>query len=556
MKKILILSLAFTALLSLGSCSQDFMDIPQKGVQSSESSYIEADAETANSFITAAYFQYYYAGIVMNSYTYRGASILLDCLAGESLVGNKNSDAPLTWNPFREYTIGSQNGMIQVWWSAYYNVMYMCNLIIEHMPKNEVCDPSVKNRVIAEARTLRAIVMMSLVQLWGNPPLADHIMDGTEGNTPAEQSWAFILSELEDAAQALPSKSGAGAQKAIGGRLTKEAAYAYLGKAYLWKGDYANAAKYLDMVISSGKYSLLSNFDDMNLQKGDFSDEYIWEFNLENNANYKTGQAGGFIDIWFTAWNQERMKMPDQMIPMTGFGYGSTVSESFASFMEEHDGTDSPRYKGTLICYEDLFDESRFTYNTQGDKGVTGSYDNCAGYFQMKYAVRNENLVEGWTSVMNLQMAKNYPFMRYAEVLLNYAEAVAQGGKAGSISGLDALNLVRSRAGLDAAPSLDMNNASYGVKAERRAELYGDGARFIDLVRWGDAPTVLKDTGKYRYNFLGYKDGRNNVLQDKSKWNVEVIKTDGNGWDDKYKAFPYPFVEITANEALVQNPGW
>jgi hypothetical protein len=79
-------------------------------------------------------------------------------------------------------------------------------------------------------------------------------------------------------------------------------------------------------------------------------------------------------------------------------------------------------------------------------------------------------------------------YLRYAEVLLDYAEAVAMGGTNGSgLSGLQALNLVRERAGLTDAPSLDMDNVTYGVKAERRAELYYEGSRFIDLVRWGDA---------------------------------------------------------------------
>ena len=101
-----------------------------------------------------------------------------------------------------------------------------------------------------------------------------------------------------------------------------------------------------------------------------------------------------------------------------------------------------------------------------------------------------------------------------------------------------------------------MNNPQYGVKAERRAELYCDGARFIDLVRWGDAASVLKDTGKQRFNFVGYKDGNNNVRQDPSQWVVESFATEGTGWQDKYKAFPYPFSDVTANENLVQNPGW
>ena len=559
MKKILYIAVAIVSALLAGSCNQDYLTIDQLGVQSQDVVYKNADDQTANSFITAAYYQYYYAGICMVDYTYNGSNKLLECLGGDSLNGAKNADSPLGWNPFRDYTISSQNSMIQAWWSNNYKIMYMCNLIIDNLPANEVCTPSVKERVIAEARALRSIVMMSTVQLWGNPPLADHTLDGSEGNTPAADSWAFIYNELAEVAEKLPSKSGLGGQAAIGGHLTKEAVYAYLGKAYLWNGEYENAATYLDKVISSQKYALLDDFNAINTLKGDLSDEYVFEYNLTENANYATSQAGGFIDIWFTGWLNSALNPPDQLLPPTGFGYGSTVSKEFADFMNAHDkvdGKQNARYMGTLVSFDDLFDSDRFTYNKVGKPGLLTTYESCVGYFQLKYTTREENLNKAYTNVMNAQQARNTPFMRYAEVLLNYAEAVAMGASQKSISGLEALNMVRRRAGLSDAPSLDMNNAQYGVKAERRAELFSEGARFIDLVRWGDAASVLKDTGKKRFNFVGYKDGNNSVRQDPSQWVVDSFDTEGSGWQEKYKALPFPFSDVTANENLTQNPGW
>ncbi len=556
MKKITKIIAVAVSLLALASCNQDYLNIDQKGVESQDVVYKNADDETVNSFITAAYFRYYYAGICMTDYTYHGMNVILDCLGGDSLNGAKNSDSPLGWNQFRDLTLGSQNSLLQAWWSNYYKIMYMCNLIIDNLPANEVCTPAVKTRVLAEARALRSIVMMSLVELWGNPPLADHTLDGTEGNTPAADSWNFIYKELEEVAESLPSKSGLGGQSAIGGRLTKEAVYAYLGKAYLWNGEYEKAAANLDKVISSKKYALLDDFNAINTLKGDFSDEYVFEYNLSENAQYATSQAGGFIDIWFTGWLNAAINPPDQLLPPTGFGYGSTVSKEFAEFMNSHDGKNSARYKGTLVSYDDLFDTDRFTYNQAGKPGLITTYESCTGYFQLKYTTRQENLNKAYTNVMNAQQAKNNCFMRYSEVLLNYAEAIAMGASAKSISGLEALNLVRRRAGLSDAPALDMNNDSYGVKAERRAELFCDGARFIDLKRWGDAATVLKDWGKQRYNFVGYKNGENNVKQDPSQWVIDSFATEGKGWDNKYMAFPYPFADVTANENLIQNQGW
>ncbi len=140
--------------------------------------------------------------------------------------------------------------------------------------------------------------------------------------------------------------------------------------------------------------------------------------------------------------------------------------------------------------------------------------------------------------------------MRYAEVLLNYAEAIAKGGTAGAnLSGLDALNLVRKRAGLTAAPSLDMDNATYGVKAERRAELYGEGQHFIDLVRWGDAAKELADCGKTTSTF-------NSVNAD-GTYNISKASTGGVGFKSgKNELFPIPSSDMNANPNLKQNTNW
>src|SRR5699024_2318094 len=119
------------------------------------------------------------------------------------------------------------------------------------------------------------------------------------------------------------------------------------------------------------------------------------------------------------------------------------------------------------------------------------------GYFRMKYYDYVDDVVpERFASGQTNGNRTNFPLMRYADVLLLYAEAVCMSGEGtANISGLEALNKVRRRAGLTDAPALDMDNAEYGIKAERRFELWlEDCSRYVDLIRWGDYKKFITDT--------------------------------------------------------------
>jgi hypothetical protein len=341
--------------------------------------------------------------------------------------------------------------------------------------------------------------------------------------------------------------------------LTKEAAYAYLGKAYLWEGKYTDAASTLySKVIASNLYALVDDYTKLNSYTSDFCPEYIWECEIKNDPALALSQAG-FMDQTLN-WGEGGMNIPDGIDKGQGWDDAAYTSESFGAFMDNHDqlssGTKSKRYRGTLATYEDILDPALFTY-AAGTKGMKSpGATKCEGYFRVKLIPRKENIMGG-SNWYNQYMHNNIPYMRYSEVLLNYAEAVAKGGTAGALSGLDALNKVRQRAGLTAAPSLDMTNTQYGVKAERRAELFFDGSRFIDLVRWGDAATELTGLGGYNPIFYGYTNGNNGVQQSKANW--KIVKNPIIS--EKFKAgknelFPIPAVDKNNNPNLVQNPGW
>ena len=543
----LILIFLFAGLVS---CNEDALDIPQRGVLEVDRTYENADDETVLSFIAAIHYK-----IHGDSFSDGNLGTTVSALSLRRHFGMMGGE----FAEYFQYLGTSETSVYTLTWSYYYTIIYWCNMIIEQFPNNNVASEEVLNLAIAEARAIRSIMMMNLVQLYGNPPLADHIMTGEEGNTPAEESWAFIENELLEVAEQLPSKNGIDGQSAIGSRLSKEAVYAYLGKAYLWQEKYTDAAQILhNKVIASGLYGLVEDFSELNRYTADFCPEYLWEYDITDASGYELSQAGLFDAVNYN-WSPNGIFIPDGLYNEGGFGQTAYPSDAFGVFMDEHEtngSTKSVRYGASIASYDELLDETLFSYS-DGEKGMKSvGASNCEGYFRLKLSPRTENVMgsEGWSFDY---LHNNICYMRYAEVLLNYAEAVAMGGNQGALSGLEALNMVRTRAGLPVAPALDMNNEEYGVKAERRAELFNEGIRFIDLVRWGDASNVLADCGKYVPQFYGYENGNNTTPQSKDQWKIIKTATIGEGFKaNKHELFPIPAVDLNNNPSLVQNPGW
>ncbi|WP_346854579.1 RagB/SusD family nutrient uptake outer membrane protein [uncultured Draconibacterium sp.] len=532
------------------SCNEDALDIPQRGVLEVDRTYQNADDETVLSFIAAIHYK-----IHGDSFSDGNLGTTVSALSLRRHLGMMGGE----FAEYFQYLGTPETSVYKLTWSYYYTVIYWCNMIIEQFPNNNVASQEVLSQAIAEARAIRSIMMMNLVQLYGNPPLADHIMTGEEGNTSAEESWAFIESELIEVAEQLPSKNGIDGQSAIGSRLSKEAVYAYLGKAYLWQEKYADAAQTLhNKVIASGLYDLVEDFSELNRYTADFCPEYLWEYDITDASGYELSQAGLFDAVNYN-WSPNALFIPDGLYNEGGFGQTAYPSDAFGDFMGEHEtnaNTKSNRYRASIASYDEVLDETLFSYS-DGEKGMksVGAPD-CEGYFRLKLSPRTENVMgsDGWSFDY---LHNNICYMRYAEVLLNYAEAVAMGGNEGALSGLEALNMVRTRAGLPVAPALDMNNEEYGVKAERRAELFYEGIRFIDLVRWGDASNVLADCGKYVPQFYGYENGNNTNPQSKDQWKIIKTATIGGGFiANKHELFPIPAVDLNNNPNLIQNQGW
>ena len=598
-KHIIALAGLLAGAMMVTSCSQARLDdVEQLGAIEVDKTYAEADDATAQQLIANVYVtvKYLMMGDWGVHYIATTSAKTAECWPGGS-GPNDGTD----YHRMSAMIDDSENNAYKEMYTRFYKIMYKCNRIVDQL--NDGSDE--RKRVIAEAKAWRALAMMRLTQLWGSAPLVEHVLDGDKysfypGNSDPEENWKWIMQQFDEAQAVLPSKSGLGGQKAIGGRWTKEACYAYMAQGYMWRNDYENAKIELAKVINSGKYELWTKTATMgpssygvNMElaksnnadtwkdgneeyeyltlyraEADFCDEFLLELDIDGDAT----TIANTEPYWFRAymnWRKDEVNLPGNTTTASdGWGF-INPTKTFAQAFARHDGN-SIRRRANVATYSEVYHD--FPYLSESARGVmsSGLFEN-EGYFRMKYYDFVDDVVpERFASGQTNGNTTNFPLMRYADVLLMYAEACCMSGEGtANITGLEALNKVRQRAGLTPAPALDMDNEEYGIKAERRFELWLDDCdRYVDLIRWGDYKDFITDTsdkgvsehwGNECVWLLGMKDKnvRTDDPLDVSNYEVRYDPLSVRGsWNDRLYLFPFPYAETTQNPNLDQNTGW
>lgn len=524
MKKIFIAIFVTLAAVTFTSCNQDLLNIQQKGAVSQDDFYQTDDDALAA--ITAVYAQ-------MNSYYYN-YKFFSNLPSDNIYCGGGSRGDNDQWAQLNEYRTHPQTGSLGSYYRGAYNIILKCNLLINNMEPNS----EVTKRAIAEARFFRAWAHMTLTEFWGTPPLITEVLNGSEKpeNTPKAELWKFIIDEFGACANELPSKSSKDDKNAVC-RITKECALAHKGKAQVLSGDYAGAKTTLKQVIDSGKYDLMpgDQYSYIFRKAGDLSPEVVFAIHTtENSTNTYTSDM--LYLMW--GWRADHVNKLPKAMYNNSWGFMNPTKAFFDAFVA-HDGPNSNRIKASVASYEQVM-AMDFGVDKNGDPvvfNILTPLHGHEGYFDLKFAYWDEDAVKarGGYSYINDRM-----YMRYAEVLLLYAEACAQAGDNDG-SGLAALNKIQERAGAPIT-ALTLQN----VKDEKRFELYLEGCRFVDLVRWGDAPQAL--AGHYE-KIPEFQNGT-------VTWNpYNTGKTHGYQ-AGKNEVYPFPYSEIQVNENLQQNPGY
>ena len=568
MKKILIALTVLSAALVFTGCEKR-LDIPRKGVIDMTAFYqTDEDAESA---LVAAY---YTAGRFFSNTMWTTAGwndcpflSMWEYATDEIYVAGSDKTDGQSGNEIQAFRMDYNNSLIAGTYECYYMIIKAANDVIDHFD-GEKADTPVKKRCVAEARIIRAQAQLLLALAWGTAPIVESNLTGSDKPANAESQDAvlqWVADECDKAIPDLTSKSSVNDKKGAV-KVTKEFAYALKGKALISKHDYAGAKTALKKVIDSKLYALVpgDKMATLNHHSGRATSEAVFELNFDWFAGMNSYGRTQPNFRWLWSWRSDHMTPPTG--PNTEFVEGGwgwvNPSQKFVDKILAYDGADSYRRKAWIKSYDEVLYEMPYSSDSQcptkadkevdKNRGITdaGIYGNV-GWFMWKRLYRSEDRVMEDGNVGNW----NLTLMRYPEVLLLYAEACAQTGDDGS--GLAALKLVNERAGSKTpVTKCDMET----VKTEKLLEMWLDGTRFQDLVRWGDAAKELADNGKYYPSYydalskLGEAKHRGYVDASDADWCAKIYSVGFKA--GKNELFPFPFNEMQLNPNLVQNPGY
>lgn len=476
-------------------------------------------------------------------------------------------------------------------YSSNYARIRRCNLLLENAAS--FGNQAAIHQYVGEAYFFRAWCHFELVQLYGNAIIADKSLDlespeMQQARNNRGEVIDFVIADLNRAIENL----AADAELPEDGRVSREAAQAFLSRVALFEGTWqkfhnnnssrasqllgisATAAK---TVMDGARFSLFGTTGN-SVQLGDSAQKYL--FILENEQSNPANCTKADNHEYILAKRHDTTLYPiGRDITKQCVNNPQWITRNFAQLYLCDDGlpiSKSPRFQGYAKKNSEFQNrDNRMRYNllqpgchywtvdrprTSWEDGtlansLTYNGQNGSGYNNQKWGAER--------AVSSTQEGYDWPVIRYAEVLLNYAEAVYE--RDGNISDGDldiSLNLVRNRVN-KAMPKLSNSlvnsnglNMREEIRRERTVELYQEGFRIDDLKRWAEAAIMSKPLLGVKYVGTEFQN---------SGWNGSNLPKDGEGclvldqnrtWTDKNYLLPLPTDQLKLNPNLGQNPGW
>ncbi|GAC1372326.1 MAG: RagB/SusD family nutrient uptake outer membrane protein [Hymenobacter sp.] len=405
-------------------------------------------------------------------------------------------------------------------WNDYYRTIYRTNQVLTHVPDIQM-DATLKKRLLAETRFVRALMYFDLDSFFGNVPLIlteSVVTTRAKQATPAEVE-AQVIADLQAAIPDLPL-TYSGADK---GRATKGAAQALLAKMYMQQRKWAEASALFQQIIDSKTYSLVPSYLDNFTEANENNSESLFEVQYtgsvldvgqgQDNASASEGyDRPNFFGppIYSFSDVQPRRWLLDAYTDSTvALAPGSTKNHQI-----------DPRRDISIIS---SINPDRFYGKTFQELG----YNPNQQYWRKSLNDRTRTTPENFTSGINFRV------IRYADVLLLQAEALNELGQPAAAVPL--VNQVRQRVGLApiVAANYTQNSLRLYMRNERGRELAGEGQRWFDILRWGllDNQAGLDDLKTRDGDFANFVLGKSKLL-------------------------PIPQSDIDIDPNIKQNPGY
>lgn len=435
-------------------------------------------------------------------------------------------------------------------WSDCFGGIRTCDTFLENVDRVPAMDATLKARMIAEARFIRASLFFRLTTWYGDVPLFEKNLTVAESKTIARTSHAdvlkFVRAELDAAAKDLPASYS----KADIGRVTSGAAISLKARTYLYDNDWANVVTTCKQVIDSKVYSLFPDYAGLFSAANENNSEVILDVQYvptlrtwSEYFDFAPPSAGRRV-------NQQAptQELVDSYLMLTGDSIHATGS----GYVETNPYVNrDPRLAATVLFDGGKWkmpDGTDLTIKIKPGSGTIDEYksgsgnNSLTGYYMKKYA--DPTYTGSFNSGLNLIL------IRYADILLMYAEAQNELGKMDQATWDATIKLIRSRAGFTTSNALDYNSSWTQadlrkiIRNERRIELALEGTRIFDIRRWKTAETVLN----------GYPHGAKYGTAGVDNGYIRLDKRSFNPNRDYLFAVPQAQKDLDSN--LGQNPGY
>lgn len=494
--------------------------------------------EKASAVLSMAYSQmfganYFFANERLSDNLYEGRGN-----SDEKLITSGQADAAL--------------GRFANEWKNCFEGIKTVHTFLENVDRVPDMDEALKTRMKAEARFIRASLFFRLSCHYGDVPLFDYNISQQESNTIARSPKAevvdFVRKELNEIAGMLPTKQEYAEKD--NGRITKGAAMMLLARTYLYENDWANVASLCEKIMNGeyGEYSLFPSYEGLFLPENEYNDEVILDigYTLINRT------WGEYYDaIPLTVGGRIHAFAPTQeLVDDYLMKNGKTIKEEGSGYNEEDPYVNrDPRFEKTIVYHGYQW--------VKGDKTVStiyikpGSSKEAGASNLDEYAGPGQNATgTGYylrkyfdpTAPVGIEAGLNLILMRYADVLLMYAEAKYEMGQMTEDIWNKTIRAIRQRAGFSDTSALEYpsGNLQDIIRRERRCELAIEGLRLFDIRRWKTIEQVQKG------NLHGAKFAADNTQY------IQLDERRFNASRDYLFAIPQSQRDINKN--LTQNP--